>query len=39
MYGTFTILYTVKPVLSEHLRESLKVVALDRCLLNAGIFI
>ena len=27
-----------KPVLGGHLRESQKVVALDRCLLNAGIF-
>ena len=29
---------TVKPVLSKLLRESQKVVALDRCLLNVGKF-
>ena len=29
---------TVQPVLSKHLRENQNVLALDKCLLNTGLF-
>ena len=32
-------LNTVQPVLSKHIRDNQKVLALDRCLLNTGQFI